>query len=193
MKKKLILTASLLTLTTISLAQNTPSIVEQFNKLIKESTNYQTYKVVKKDNLELLQRNVSDSLDVLQNEIDTNNAEILKQKASVSSLTQELEKVQNDLSIAQQRENNLEVLGISTNKTTYQTLVWTIIAVLLSSLFVLFYRFKKSHVDTKEAIKKLHETENELEELRRLSLEREQKIRRQLQDEINKNKAEYAN
>ncbi|MHC5201716.1 hypothetical protein [Myroides sp. LJL119] len=191
MKRQLILTASLLTLTTtISIAQNQPSIVEQFNKLIQESTNYQTYKVVKKDNLELLQRNVSDSLDSFKNEIQTNNAEILKQKASVDSLSQELQQVQDELNIALQRENNLEVLGVSTNKTTYQTLVWTIIAVLLSSLVVLFFRFKKSHIDTKEAIKKLHETENELEDLRRLSLEREQKIRRQLQDEINKNKVE---
>ena len=41
---------------------------------------------------------------------------------------------------------------------------------------------------TKAAKKSLEDTELEFEEHRRVALEREQKVRRQLQDEINKQK-----
>ncbi|MHC5309313.1 hypothetical protein ACYSNM_04440 [Myroides sp. LJL116] len=192
MKRQLILTASLLALTTFCFAQSKNSVNEQFSNLIQESSNYQTFKVVKKDKLELLQRNVASSIEELKNEIDLNNAEVLKQKASVEQLSTELQKVELELQDALARENNLEVFGIATNKGTFLNLIGAIIAILFSSLVVLFLRFKKSHAHTKDALSKLDETENELEDLRRLSLEREQKIRRQLQDEINKNKPKCA-
>ncbi len=192
MKRQLILTAYLFSLSTICFAQSSNSINDQFSNLIKESNNYQTYKVVKKDKLELLQRNVASSIAELKNEIDQNNTEVLKQKASVEQLSTDLQKVETELQEALNRENNLEVLGIATNKGTFLNLIGIIIAILFSSLVVLFLRFKKSHSHTKDALNKLEETENELEELRRMSLEREQKVRRQLQDELNKNKPKTA-
>ena len=50
------------------------------------------------------------------------------------------------------------------------------------------YKFKNSNVITKEAKKTLEETEEEFQEHRRVALEREQKIMRKLQDELNKQK-----
>ena len=47
-------------------------------------------------------------------------------------------------------------------------------------------QFKKSKVVTNKAKKDLDSTEYELEELRRKSIEKEQKLGRQLQDERNK-------
>ncbi|MDX1316484.1 MAG: tRNA (guanine-N1)-methyltransferase, partial [Xanthomarina gelatinilytica] len=49
-------------------------------------------------------------------------------------------------------------------------------------------KYKNSHVITKEAKKALEEIEVEFEEHRKTALEREQKVRRQLQDELNKQK-----
>jgi hypothetical protein len=57
---------------------------------------------------------------------------------------------------------------------------------LLLLLFV--FRFRQSNVLTQEAKTKLADLEAEYEEHRRKSLEREQRISRQLQDEINKYK-----
>ena len=51
----------------------------------------------------------------------------------------------------------------------------------------MFFIFKKGKRNTKNAKDKLVETQNELDNLRKRSLEREQKVRRELQDEINKN------
>ncbi|MFL0155057.1 hypothetical protein V2714_10940, partial [Tenacibaculum maritimum] len=63
---------------------------------------------------------------------------------------------------------------------------WGVITILFISLFFFIYKFKESSALTKEAKNNLAEIEQEFEEHRKKSLEKEQKIRRQLQDEINK-------
>ena len=100
----------------------------------------------------------------------------------------ELRATKEDLALSREKENGIEVFGVITEKATYNTILWTIIAVLLIILAYLGYKFKNSHNVTKEAQLKLAETEIELETHRQKALEREQKLRRKLQDEINKKK-----
>lgn len=66
--------------------------------------------------------------------------------------------------------------------------MWSIIGGLFVLLLFFIYKFKNSNAVTKQAKKSLEETEEEFEEHRKIALEREQKVRRQLQDEINKQK-----
>ncbi len=189
MKKTIILSATLLTFHLFSYAQSDSNAIEnQFNTLINQSNNWQNYKVVEKNKLQQLQHNVKDSIRSLQTTIRQNKSSLIEQKQSLDSLSNQLQIIQKDLTAALDREDNLDFIGISTHKTTFKTLVWSIIITLLLILGILFFQFKKSYADTKDARKKREETEIELEEYKRTSLEREQKIRRQLQDEINKNK-----
>ena len=83
----------------------------------------------------------------------------------------------------------MALLGMQTSKTNYNVIMWSIIAALTAFLLFFIYKFKNSNSLTKEAKHKLEEVETEFEEHRRTALEREQKVRRQLQDELNKNKA----
>jgi hypothetical protein len=53
-------------------------------------------------------------------------------------------------------------------------------------LFYFIFKFSSSNVLTKEAQNSLLDVEQEFEQHRKKSLEREQKLRRQLQDEVNK-------
>jgi len=189
MKKAIILSATLLTLTLSSYSQSSTNTIEnQFNTLISQSNNWQNYKVVEKNKFQQLQQNVKDSINSLQTTIRQNNTTVIEQKTSIDSLSSQLQVLQKDLTIAIDKENNLDFIGISTHKSTFQIIVWSIILVLLLILGILFIQFRKSYTDTKDARKKQLETESELEEYKKKSLEREQKIRRQLQDEINKNK-----
>ena len=82
----------------------------------------------------------------------------------------------------------MALFGIQMSKGGYNALMWTIIAALLVLLMFFIYKFKNSNATTKQAKKTLLETEEEYEEYRRNALEREQKVRRQLQDELNKQK-----
>ncbi|MDM1066139.1 hypothetical protein HXZ88_10970 [Myroides odoratimimus] len=189
MKKAIILSATLLTFALSSYSQSDTNTIEhQFNTLISQSNNWQNYKVVEKNKLQQVQQNVKDSINNLQTTIRENKNSLIEQKKSIDSLSNQLQVLQENLTIAIDKENNLDFIGISTHKSTFKTIVWSIILILLLVLGILFIQFKKSFTNTKDATRKQIEAESELEEYKRSSLEREQKIRRQLQDEINKNK-----
>lgn len=189
MKKQTILLLSLFTIGTATFAQDqTNTIDNQFTSLLSRSNNWQKHKVIPNDEFDKLQRNVHDTINKLQNKINSNASLLKDHKATVDSLSSQLKATQLELDEALKLENSVKVLGIATQKTTFKSLVAIIIGILLLALGLLYYRFKKSYADTKEAKQNLQVTELELEDLRRQSLEREQKIRRQLQDEINKNK-----
>lgn len=194
MKKRIVLALTLLTFTTTVVAQTSKkSIDDQFTSLINESSNWQAYKVVEKGKLNQLQAQVLEATNLLQNEIENSKAAFAAQKDSLNVITTQLATTDQALKEALDREDNLDVLGIPTSKSTFKLLVCIVIAGLLLVLAGLFIQFKKSYKDTKDAQKKLIDTEEELEDLKKRSLEREQKIRRQLQDEINKNRRIEAN
>jgi len=79
------------------------------------------------------------------------------------------------------------------SKAIYKMVMWFIIAVLLALLAYFIYKFKNSNTITREAKKSLLDIEEEFEEHRKTAVEREQKVRRQLQDEINKQKTTKGN
>lgn len=164
------------------------SIDEQFIGLTQQSSNWQNYKVVEKGKLHQLHQNVLIGVQELQKQIEDRNAEFEEQTIIVNEITAKLVTTETALTEALERENNLEVLGLATSKSSFKVLMCVIIGILLLSLGMLYIQFKKSYSDTKDARKKLEETDLELEDLKKRSLEREQKIRRQLQDEINKNR-----
>tara|TARA_R110000787_G_scaffold86285_12_gene184149 strand:- start:27711 stop:28271 length:561 start_codon:yes stop_codon:yes gene_type:complete len=165
------------------------SIDDQFEDLIKESNNYQDYKVVKKAKIYKLRKNVSDSISLLEENIVSISSEIEKQKIDINSLTGELETIKNELTISQGKENGIHVLGILTKKSTYTLIVFITLGVLLLIIVVLFIKYKSGFDIIKTTKSKLDETDEEFESFRQRSLEREQQIRRKLQDEINKNKS----
>ena len=87
-----------------------------------------------------------------------------------------------------EKEDGIEILGMLTKKSTYNTIMWSIIALLIAAFLFIFFKFNKSNAVTKEANLKLAETEEEFDAHRQKTLEREQQLRRKLQDEINKNR-----
>jgi len=186
---KLIVLALLMSTPILSQENKTDnSIQAQFNNLIERSNTYQSYKVVPISELNILQRNIRDSIRNLQTTISDFEHLTQEQNKNIDSITHQIENLELDLKNTQENADSISLLGISTQKSSYKTIMWTIIIGLLGLSIILFSLFKKGHSDTKEAKNKLQEVETELEDLRKSSLEREQKVRRQLQDEINKNK-----
>src|SRR5699024_11159460 len=190
MKNKILFTCCFLIISFNGISQenNSQTIDTQISELIETSNTYQSYKVIELSKLRVLQGNIRDSISALKTSIATSESVILEQNNKIDSITHQIEDLNLELAKTQDKVENISLLGIPTNKTTYNSIMWSIIIALLVISSILFFRFKKSHGDTKDAREKLEETEVELESLRKRSLEREQKVRRQLQDEINKNK-----
>jgi hypothetical protein len=82
----------------------------------------------------------------------------------------------------------MSLFGMLMSKSGYNILMWSIIGGLLAFLLFFIYKYKNSNAITRDANKSLAEIEEEFEEHRKIALEREQKVRRQLQDELNKQK-----
>ncbi len=167
---------------------NTNSIENQFIKVVDKSNNYQEFKVIKKSKINVLRKNVMDSISALEDKITTSLVEIEKQKSEIELLTQNLNTTKSNLAASIEKENGIEVLGMLTKKTTYNALLWSIILGLIAILVFIFYKYKSSNVITKDTNLKLTEIETEFDAHRRKTLESEQLLRRKLQDEINKNR-----
>lgn len=166
-----------------------PNTIEnQFVDVVDGSNSYQEFKVVKKTEISKLRANILDTINGLEGKIKGLNTEINTQKNEIASLSQNLGKTEEDLAVSQKKENGIEILGLLTQKATYNTIMWSIIGILILSLVFFVYKFKSSHSVTREAQLKLAETEIEFEKHRQAKIEEQQHLRRKLQDEINKNR-----
>jgi preprotein translocase subunit SecF len=175
----------------ISFAQKTKdtgetSIRGEFDRLYRVSTNYKDYKVINKEKFLDLKQQVLDSSKASQNLlIEKNNllkAAKLDNKKNQDLLT--LTKL--TLETALKKENSISLFGIQLSKFIYNLLLWTLILLLLVLVIYLSFKFQKNNFLTKRAEQNLKNVEYEYEQYRKKALEREQKLRRTLQDEINK-------
>ena len=172
---------------------NEGSINDQFEFILRKSgnfkgTNGQQYEAVSRSMFLTLQAHTIDSLKTLQSKLDTSNNTIQTQQKEINDLKSNLSSTQSTLDATNSEKNNMSLLGLQMSKTSYNILMWTIIGGLLTLLLIFIFKFKNSNSVTKAAKKALAETEEEFEEHRRSALEREQKVGRQLQDELNKQK-----
>ena len=164
------------------------SIDNQFDKIYKKATNYKNYIVILKEQYLNLKSNVLDSLKdskrlilEIENRLHTKNSTLKKTKEQLVSAEFNLKEVI-------QKANSMTFMGVQLNKTSYNLLLWLLIIFLTSTSVYFIFKFKKSMTITKEAQRVLLENEKALEIHQKKSLVREQKLRRQLQDEINKQK-----
>jgi len=168
------------------------SISAQFETIIRKSTNYRQagkrYEVVRLLELEALRKNILDSISTANKSIIDLRATIAENETSISSLNTKLDETTKNLNQLTEEKDSMSFFGAMVSKGTYKLIVWSIIFGLLAFLLFFIYRFKNSNFLTQQAKSALTDVETEFEQHRRRSLEREQKISRELQDVINKNK-----
>lgn len=176
------------------LSLNSGTIDSQFEYIFKKSgnfkgTNGQKYEAVKYAWLLTLKAHVLDSLKTTYAKLENSEKIVEDQSKEIEELKGKLVNTQSTLDQTNSEKNNMALLGMQTSKINYNVIMWSIVAALLACLLFFIYKFKGSNSATREAKHKLNEVETEFEEHRRNALEREQKVRRQLQDELNKQKS----
>ena len=175
-----------------SLSLDGGPISSQFEYITSNSGNYNAngirYEVVKLTFIEKLRQNVLDSLKVYNKKTAELNATIAESEGTINTLKNKLEETTSNLMEVNEEKDSISFLGIMIAKGTYNFMLWTIITGLLLLLLFFIYKFRQSNILTQEAKTGLSDLEMEYEDHRRRALEREQKISRQLQDELNKHK-----
>lgn len=157
------------------------TIEEQFDVLIKNSFPYDNFKNVR-DNLPRFRKNTLDSLNALQNQIIEQKTTTESQKVTIDSLQVSLASMKEIIS----QRDSISFLGMSIEKGTYNLMVWSIIVILAILLFVFIQRYKSNFQIAKESKNAADEIREEFEQHRKKAMEREQKLKRDLQDELNR-------
>ena len=177
-------------LTTTSFAQETVvediSINGQFETILRISTNYKGYKVINKEKFLQLKQNVLDSIKTSQNLVNQKNRLLKADKQIIKRSQDLLNKTQLELSATVLKEDSISFLGMQLSKVSYNIILWTLILSLISALVYVILIFLKNNIHTKEAKNNLLIVEKELEQHIKNAIDREQKLRRKLQDEVNK-------
>ncbi|PQJ21484.1 hypothetical protein [Tenacibaculum sp. SG-28] len=162
------------------------SIKNQFETLYKKSGSYQEYKVVKKTAYAKLQKNVLDTLKNIESKVVSQQKNIVSQKSNITILEEKIKELNNTISDLSDKQDDISLFGLSFAKTSFKLGMAILTGILLFLLFLFIYKFKNSNTVTKETIKMHNDIEKELEDFRKNAIEKEQKLRRKLQDEINK-------
>ena len=167
-----------------------PATIEgQFDELVDKSGNWEKFKLVKKESIYTFKKSLLDSLSgqkiLLREKLDTISA----QSSRIKELNLNIQNLQSELDKEKNRNDSIDFLGITIEKGVYSIIVWGIIVILAILLVVFISRFTSSNSITRGALKDLEDLQNEYEEYRTKAIEREQKVRRQLQDEINKHRS----
>ena len=196
-KMRLFITVFLLILKSnfiFSQAETTEPITEsktiegQFYKMYRISSTYQAYKVIDKDAFIVLKNNVLDSIKKTKKALVELKNLLKNERETITYLNESINKTQLELENALSKKDTISFLGIPLSKLAYNLILWTIIIGLSGGLGFFIFKFFRSNVLTKQAQENLITVEEEFQAHRKKALEREQKLRRQLQDEINKHR-----
>ncbi len=164
------------------------TLESQFDYLYRRSSSYQEYKVVKKTSYQKIKANVLDSLKSIKKELSDTKKLVEVQGTEIKSLKDDLKITNDNLTAVTKEKDNIKFLGMPMTKSSYNTLLWTIIFLLVALLLFFIFRYRASNSITTQAQDLLADTEKEFEAYKAKALEREQKVRRELQDELNKQK-----
>ncbi len=161
------------------------TVEEQLNYVESKSNNFEDFKVIKKTWYTTLKQNINDSIQTLEKEIATLRSNLSVEQATTRENYAKLNATQDSLTEALATQNDMKWIGISMEKPVYRFLMWGIVFMLGVILLVTLIRFKANNAKTKLAKADLEQLQTEFEEHRKAALLREQKLRRELQDEVN--------
>lgn len=164
------------------------AINNQFNTILEKSESYRDLKIVKKQLIQTLKLDVLTSISKIENDL-LNSKEVLNQKSDeISILKNKLNKTSALLTSYTNKGPIITFLGIEFNKSFFNSFLSFILLASIVAVAFFFFQFKKMNLATKHSKSVLKDLEEEYQSYKRNAIEREQKISRQLQDELNKQK-----
>jgi preprotein translocase subunit SecF len=186
MKKLLLLPVFLFALISSPSAQETMTLEEQITHLIQKSNRWEDFKVVKIKSLEQLQTNITDSINALKIDAAEARASVASFEEEKAALLSEITKRDAEISELYKEKESITFLGLPVEKAIYKNIMWGISGALLVLLLIFVFRFKRSNVITVQARAMLSEIQEEYNSYKKRALEKEQKLARELQNELNK-------
>ncbi|UKT62893.1 hypothetical protein [Pedobacter mucosus] len=163
-----------------------PSLSGQYNFLLSKSKNLYGSKLINPSRLASLWKSVNDTLRKERKQLIEARAQIKVQKDNISSLKTEVTGKESSLESSNALVNEINFLGISFNKSTYNTIVWAIILILAAGLAIVIFQSGKYRTEATYRTQLYQEVADEFQTHKVKAKDKEMKLARELQDERNK-------
>jgi len=150
------------------------TISEQLKYLDERARIYENYRAIREDMFRIISRNTMDTLTKSRRKINGLILRTTTLENRIDSLKKNLEVSNIELKEITRTKESINVLGIEVNKKIYNSVMWTMVGVLVLLLLIGFLSFKQNRAITLRTKKDLKELKDEFEEYRKKTrLERE--------------------
>ena len=165
---------------------DTLSLSKQFEQAYRRSSSYKDFKVIRKSTFQNLKKNTLDSIKIIDEKLKIESQKNTRLEQEINSVAKIRLEQDLELSEAILEKNTISFVGLKLKKNTFKIIIWSIFLILIILICYFAYKLKDGIKITSQAKKELTSVEEEFNSYKKKSLVREQKMRRQLQDEINK-------
>jgi hypothetical protein len=148
---------------------------EQMDFIEERTRIYENYRAIREDMFQKIKANISDTLSAAKRKIADLNYTTAILNNTIDSLRASNEATKAGLEESTRTKNSINVLGLQVNKTTYNSLMWTILTGLLALLVIGFLYFKHNLSVTNSTKKEYSELKIEFENYRKTTREAREK------------------
>ena len=165
---------------------DTLSLSKQFEQVYRRSSSYKDFKVIRKTTFQNLKNNALDSVKSIDEKFKIESQKSLRLEQEINNISKIRLEQDLELSKAILEKNTISFAGLKLKKNTFKIIIWSIFLTLIILTCFFAYKLKDGIKITSQAKNELIKVEEEFNSYKKKSLVRDQKLRRQLQDEINK-------
>jgi len=191
---RILITTVLLSISLSHAAQDSPAAVNSethtvrtsFDEMLRQSNMYQDFKVIKRTRLDEFILEVSDSLKAADVQLQTEVRAKQNYQSQVGKLQTELEESRKAITQAEKGKDSIISAGMSMDKNSFSTLMWSLVIGLGALLTIVLIRSRSASSGQKELRHRLTEVEEYLNSSKKKALEREQELKREIQDYVNR-------
>jgi septal ring factor EnvC (AmiA/AmiB activator) len=180
----------LLLITQNTFAQDTtktdPSLSGQYQFMLSKSKTLYGAKLINPARLSGLWKNVKDTINTERKQLIASKAKINEQQKAIADLKAQIEGKESSLASSNAKLNEISFLGIPFTKSTYNSIVWTLIIVLALALTFVVFRSAKHIHEARYRSTLYQEIADEYQAYKVKANDKEKKLARELQDERNK-------
>ncbi len=165
---------------------NAQTLNDQFNTLKEDAGNYKQFKVIDEAALNNFWKTTMDSVRSLKNEKANLIGENSQKESNIRQLETTIDAKDDQIEALETQTSSISVFGAVMEKSTFIFISFFTIGALVVVLLLLLYQYKDNNKVAKEKVKAYDKLNNDFEEYKRNALEKQMKLRRDLQTERNK-------
>ncbi len=174
--------------TTVNVQAQQPgtTLAQQYRDVVEKSGSYKGFKEIRQDKLDLLWKNISDTLNKERALVNDARAKQGSNDRAVIASKTELENAKKELELSTARVDQISFLGLYVEKRTYNMIMWGLVFLLAGLIAFTVYRSNSSVKEARYRTGLYNDLSEEFQKHKINSNEKEKKLARELQTERNR-------